>query len=166
MTEFLLLWFVGFPRELAVTLLAMLPVAELRVSIPVATTVLDLPLVSALFFSYLGNAMPLLLLWLLPPLREVGERRCPAWSRVLDRYVHRKQERFRESYERYGALALFFFVAIPLPLTGVWSGVLLAVLFHIQPRRSVPAILGGMLVAGAIVTLVVQGTLGFLSWLV
>ncbi len=165
MIELFLSWFSGFPRELAVAFLAMLPVTELRASIPIALTVFDLPLVSALFFSYLGNAVPLLLLWLLPPLREAAERRFPGWSRLFGRYFHHKQERFRPSFERYGAFALFLFVAIPLPLTGAWTGSVLAVLFHIPLRRSIPAILGGMLVAGMLVALIVQGTLGFLSWL-
>ncbi len=153
MTQTLLTWLSGFPPELATAVLAALPVTELRASIPMALTVFHLPAWSAFLFSLLGNAVPIpLVCWLFTPLRELLERRSVFVKKWMDRFVHRKKEKFKANYERYGALALVLFVAIPLPMTGIWTGALLAVLFHMDPKRSVAALFLGLLLAGLIVT--------------
>ena len=61
--------------------------------------------------------------------------------------------------ERYEALGLILFVAIPLPVTGAWTGMLAAFLFGVRRRYAIPAIACGILIAGAVVTLAVQGVL-------
>ena len=48
-------------------------------------------------------------------------------------------------------------VAIPLPMTGAWTGSLAAWVFHIPPRSAIPLISLGVLIAGVIVTLLVEG---------
>lgn len=165
MTELLLAWLQNFPPELAVVILAALPVTELRASIPVGISVFHLPALSALLYSLLGNGIVVpILLWVLPRIRDFFEKHSSSLAGFFDRYVHRKRALFQASYDRWGAFALLIFVAIPLPLTGVWTGSLLAVIFHIPAKRSLPAILGGMTIAGILVTLIVEGTLGFLSW--
>lgn len=48
----------GMPPQLAVTLTSMLPIVELRGGIPLAR-LLELPLFQAVFFSVLGNIIPI-----------------------------------------------------------------------------------------------------------
>ena len=61
--------------------------------------------------------------------------------------------------ERYGAFGLVLFVAVPLPVTGAWTGVVAAYLFDVPARRAAPAILLGICIAGVVVTLAVQGVI-------
>ena len=49
------------------------------------------------------------------------------------------------------------FVAVPLPLTGAYSGTLLAWFFNLKRRKSYLAIFLGVLIAGIIVTLTTLG---------
>lgn len=50
-------------------------------------------------------------------------------------------------------LGVFLFVAIPLPLTGVWTGSAVAVFLDLKYRYSVPAIVIGNFVAGGLIML-------------
>jgi uncharacterized membrane protein len=64
---------------------------------------------------------------------------------------------------RWGALALFLFVAVPLPLTGTWSGCALAIVFGIRFSRAFPAIVAGAVTAALITTIPTIGILNFLG---
>ena len=55
--------------------------------------------------------------------------------------------------EKYEALGLALFVAIPLPVTGAWTGCIAASLFKIRFRYAFPAICVGVFIAAIIVTL-------------
>jgi uncharacterized membrane protein len=139
---------------------AMLPLGELRLSIPLGVWVLQEPWLLVFLVSFVGNMAPVV------PLLLGLER----FSRLLDRLpgpVGRiwdwRTERIRTSYsakiERYGPFALAIFVGIPLPMTGAWSGALAAWLFQVPFRLALPAIALGVLMAGAIVTAVVMAGL-------
>jgi len=54
--------------------------------------------------------------------------------------------------ERYGWIGLAIFVGVPLPMTGAWTGSVLAYLMGIEYKRALPAILLGVIIAGVIVT--------------
>jgi len=53
---------------------------------------------------------------------------------------------------RLGAIGLSLFVAIPLPVTGAWTGSVMAILFDIKPRYAFPAIILGVTIAGIVVS--------------
>jgi uncharacterized membrane protein len=59
--------------------------------------------------------------------------------------------------EKYGAIGLVLFVAIPLPVTGAWTGSAAAFLFGIPFRKAFPIILLGVMIAGGLVTAAVLG---------
>jgi hypothetical protein len=50
-------------------------------------------------------------------------------------------------------LSLFIFVAVPFPVTGVWTGTAIAVFLGLKFKESVLPIAGGNLIAGIIITL-------------
>jgi uncharacterized membrane protein len=54
-----------------------------------------------------------------------------------------------EKYERVG---LVLFVAIPLPITGAWTGSIAAVLLGMSFKKAILSIFLGVLIAGVIVT--------------
>ncbi len=85
------------------------------------------------------------------------------YKRFFDKYVERLQkkvDKFEKKYSSMGFLALILFVAIPLPATGAWSGVLISWLLDLDRRKSILAISLGVLIAGVLVLL---GTLGFFN---
>jgi uncharacterized membrane protein len=54
--------------------------------------------------------------------------------------------------ERYEALGLMLFVAIPLPVTGAWTGTVAAFIFQIKRKYAFPSIIAGVCIAGVIVS--------------
>ena len=142
------------PEPMLVVLLAMVPVVELRGAIPVAQGIFDMSRLSAFTWSVIGNAIPVpIILWLLPPFTRWAEDHWKWLHRFLERLHAYTRRRHTTRFERLRDLALITFVAIPLPITGAWSGSLAAVVFEIPKKRAIPLILSGILIAGVVVTL-------------
>lgn len=143
-------------------LLSMVPVAELRASIPFGH-LNDLSPVLTYLLSVLGNFLPV-------PFILLFMRQILAWmKRVkhLDKialFLERKAEKNKGKSMKYATLGLLLFVAVPLPGTGAWTGALVASLMNMRMKYALPSILAGILIAGAIVTLVSWGALSFLSF--
>jgi len=141
---------------------AMLPVGELRLAIPLGIIHFDMPWYQALFYGVLGNLVPVipLLLGL-----KLAARILTSFSNPLGRFLLWREGKIRSSYgarfQRYGALALLPFVAIPLPLTGAWTGCLAAWAFEVPPRKAFPVIAVGVILAGVVVTALVQLSVDF-----
>lgn len=155
--------FSSFPPELATLLIAMLPIAELRAALPIALTVFKMSVWSAFFWSIIGNLLPVaLLLYILGPLSCWLEQHSRVGNRFFSWLARRTQKRFEKSKTRHGSLiALIFFVAIPLPITGAWTGALAAYLFGIPVKRAFAAISVGVLIASVIVYLITKGIISF-----
>lgn len=148
-------WISGLPPEAAVLLLAAMPVSELRGALPLAVLTFKMPLPYAFFLAVLGNLIPVLfLLWLLKPLEERMRRFGP--GRALFDSLYRRARGRADLVEKYEALGLFLFVAIPLPMTGAWTGTLAAIALGIPPRAALPAILLGVLTAGVVVSTLIR----------
>lgn len=62
------------------------------------------------------------------------------------RYLERVRGRAKGFVERYGVIGLSLFVAVPLPLTGVWTGALAGYVFGFPRRKLILSlIVGGVL---------------------
>jgi len=70
----------------------------------------------------------------------------------LNKFLDSVQRRSKKYIDRYGTVGLAIFVAIPLPGSGAYSGVLAAYLLKIDRRKSFLAISVGVLVAAVVVT--------------
>ena len=151
--------FQNFPPELATLLIAMLPIAELRAAIPVALVGFDMPVWSAYLWAVIGNLIPaVFLLWLLDPVSKWLMEKSTFFNKFFTWVFTRTRKRFTTKSAKYGTfITLVLFVAIPLPITGAWTGTAAAFLFGIPFKKSFAAILIGVLVAGAIVTLMTVG---------
>ncbi|MBI4133006.1 small multi-drug export protein [Candidatus Uhrbacteria bacterium] len=151
--------FRGLPPEIVTLLIAMIPIAELRVSIPVALEVYHLSIPSALFWSIVGDMIPatIIVLYIDRIARWLCRISSPA-ARCYSWFTARTRKRFERGYAKYGAaVALAIFVGIPLPFTGSWSGAFAAFLFGIPKRVALVSILVGVCIAAVIVTLVDLG---------
>ncbi len=127
------------------------PIAELRVAIPMAIIQFNFPWYYALLLAIIGNLLPVPFILLF----------FNAFSRLLSkigifrRMLHWLFERTRRRgkiINRYERIGLVLFVAIPLPITGAWTGSLAAVLFGLKFKHALLSIFIGILIAGAIVT--------------
>lgn len=148
----------GLPEEAIAFVLSALPIAELRGGIPVAIMRLGMGWREAYLVCTAGNFVPVIpILFLLEPVAAFLRRWGP-FDRFFESLFARTRRRSRV-VERYEAIGLVVFVAIPLPVTGAWTGALAAYLFGVRPRYAIPAIALGILLAGVIVTLATQGVL-------
>lgn len=153
MRDTLLDWARAFPEPLAVVLLAALPVFELRLSIPFAVGVLGMDAVPAFIWSVIGNLLPIpFILLLLGPVTDWAEEHWTWLHRILDRLFAYTRRRHTARFDRLRDLALITFVAIPLPVTGAWSGALAAFVFGVESKRAFALITVGVLIAGVIVS--------------
>ena len=150
----------SIPDWISVILVAAMPISELRGAIPVAMMYGFDPL-TAYLLAVIGNLIPVvpLLLWLEPVSNKL--RRYKSWDKFFDWLFTRTHRRHSEYFEKYGTIALSLFVAIPLPVTGAWTGCAAAFVFGIKFRHAFPAVLLGVLVAGVIVTFTSLGFLAF-----
>ncbi len=148
----------GFSKELVVLIISALPIFELRGALPVAINLFQLPWYHALPLAIIGNLLPVPVILLF--LGSISK-----WlSKIdfFDRFLHwlfehtRRRGKIIGKYERIG---LVLFVAIPLPVTGAWTGSLLAVLFGLKFRHAFLSIFIGVCIAGIIVT-----CLSLLGW--
>jgi uncharacterized membrane protein len=149
----------GLPPSIVVLLISMAPFSELRGGIPVAMSIYGMGASKAYLLGVLGNLLPVLpLLLLLEPV-EKHLRKLDIFDAFFDWLFARTRRRIESKYEKYGALALLLYVAIPLPITGAWTGCAAAYVFGIRLRHSLPAITGGVMLAGLIVTMTYIGGL-------
>ena len=130
--EIIIGWASGFPPEWATFFMAMLPVTELRASIPIAITVFDMYWWEAFFYSFLGN------LFLGAVVLFAGEtiigyiiRYNKTLSHLWHKYIERIKVKNQKKFETWGSVTLIAFVAIPLPVTGAFTGAVAASLFKV-----------------------------------
>ncbi|MFC1941718.1 COG2426 family protein [Chloroflexota bacterium] len=136
---------------LAVVAIAASPISELRGAIPVAVVLYHFPWYYALLFSIIGNLIPVpfILLFLNVITKLLSKTRFS--DRLLQRFITRIRRKGK-AIERYERIGLALFVAIPLPITGAWTGSILAVLLGLKFRYAFLSILAGVLAAGVVVT--------------
>jgi uncharacterized membrane protein len=130
---------------------AALPISELRGAIPIAVGVYDFPWYYAYLFGVIGNLLPV------PFILLLLDKITPLLSRLrfLDKLVqgYFTWTKKRSKYiGRFGWFGLILFVATPLPITGAWTGSILAVVLGLRFRYAFSAIFLGVIIAGIIVT--------------
>ncbi len=153
MLEELFLVLRSLPNELITVIIAALPVSELRGAIPLALLTLKEPFLKVFFLSILGNLLPVIpLLLFLEPVSE-KLRHFRLWQSFFDRLFERTKRK-ASLVEKYEALGLALFVAIPLPVTGAWTGCIAASLFKIKFRYAFLAICVGVVCAAVIVSVI------------
>jgi len=141
-------------------LIAMIPLVELRGAVPYAISS-GIPLWQALLIGVIGNMLPV-------PIIFFFARHILEWGKdkpVIGNFFtwclnkgHRGGQKLEEAAGDKGIFwALLLFVGIPLPGTGAWTGTLAASILDWDFKRSVLAVMLGVVLAGLI--------MGFLSLL-
>jgi uncharacterized membrane protein len=148
------------PPPLAVFVVSMLPVFELRGGIPVGYAMGMGNPVLIYLTAVAGNFTPVLPILLLLGPAERLLRRFKFMDRFFD-WLFRRTISRSDMIRKYQSLGLILFVAIPAPMTGAWTGSIAAYLFKLPLRMAIPCIILGILIAGVVVTLVSQGVVTF-----
>ncbi|MBE0479402.1 MAG: small multi-drug export protein [Dehalococcoidia bacterium] len=136
---------------LSIFLTAALPVAELRGAIPLGILEHNVSWPLVFLIAFAGNLLPVpFLLLFLDPVSRILSR--VGILRTLINWIFEVSRRRGGLVEKYGTLGLIIFVAIPLPITGAWTGSIIAFLLGLKFWRALPAIMLGVFIAGIIVT--------------
>ena len=148
-------------KLLIIVIVAMLPLVELRGAIPVAAS-LGLPEIISLLASVLGNIIPMPFIFIFArTLLENGVKSDRKSVKKLCRWLTKKGDRASEKLQAKNNasiyIALFFFVGIPIPGTGAWTGALAASLLKIDIKKASLAILLGIAIAATIMTFISYG---------
>ncbi len=139
-------------------LAAMTPIGELRLSIPLALTAFDLTVVEAYIISVVGNLIPpIFLLLFLEAVSKFLNKHSVLFKKFFEWFFNRTRRNVAGKYKKYGYFALVILVAIPLPITGAWTGSAAAYLLGIPFWRAYSLIALGVAIAGIIVTLASLG---------
>ncbi|MFA6384156.1 MAG: small multi-drug export protein [Candidatus Omnitrophota bacterium] len=160
MVETIVQWMQGIPKEIVVMFIAALPISELRGAIPVALAY-GMSLQKAFVLSVVGNAIPVIpMLFLFKPISERLSK-TKLFARFFD-WLYKRTLKNSDSIQRYEMLGLVIFVAIPLPMTGAYSGAIAASLLKMKFRYGLIGNILGIIGAGIIVTTLCA--LGIMGW--
>ena len=144
---------------------SIMPISELRGGIPfglakelnpflvylvcVGTNALAFPIV----YIFLEQFHPIFIKW-------------KWYKKLFDKLILRTRKKLEKQIEKYGFWSLLFFVMIPLPVTGAYTGSLAAWLFNIDKKKAFLAVLLGVMISGIIVTLVYFSGMRALNFLI
>jgi uncharacterized membrane protein len=137
----------------------MVPLIELRGGVPFGTG-MDLPWHWCLIVCMIGNMIPV-------PLVFFFARKLLLWGskkKVVGKFcsfcLQKGEKGGKKLQEKAGRgiyVALLLFVGIPLPGTGAWTGTLAASILDLDFKKSIIAVVLGVLLAGLIMTIASQG---------
>ncbi len=148
-----------------IMLISMVPLIEIRGAIPFSQA-WNLPVVPSYIVAIIGNMIPV-------PFIYLFARRFLQWGqdkRIIGKlctfFLNKGTKAGQKLEEKAGRglfVALFLFVGIPLPGTGAWTGTLAASLLKIEFKKTVFAVMAGVLLAGIIMMLISLGVLAAIS---
>ena len=142
---------------LATISLAAAPVGELRFAIPWSMLKFEFAWYQAFTLALIGNLVPVFILpWTLSRMgRVILTLPTPIGQLFRWRTAHLRKTA-STWFARYGYWSLLPFVATPLPFTGAWTGCLVAWALDVPPKKSIPVIALGLLIAAVIVTTITE----------
>lgn len=147
-------------KAVAVLLISMIPVLELRAGIPVGYA-LQLPWVETFLVAVIGNLIPIPFILLFIKHIFAFMKKHNIFPKLVEKLENRaaKKSGSVSSMEFWG---LVIFVGIPLPGTGGWTGALVAALLEMDFKKAMLACTLGVFIAAFIVTLVTYGLIDFI----
>lgn len=150
-----------FSKLIYTFLVAMIPAVEVKGAIPFGIA-LQLAPWQAYLMALTGSFLVVCFLaffthWFYVKCKKHGFlKRFIGW---IDRMVLKNQDKIR----KYGPLAIFAYVAVPIPGTGTWTGSIIAGVLNMKPRITILCVMCGNAVAGMIMTLASAGVINMIS---
>lgn len=138
---------------LEIFLISMLPVTELRLSVPLGISCYELNWLYVYVVAILGNfliCIPIVYFFsYFESILKKNKYAAIALKKIFSRT--RSKSRVINRYKYYG---IVLFVGIPLPFTGAWTGSLASYLFGFKKKKTLIAIFVGLLISATIVTII------------
>ena len=145
---------------------SMVPLIELRGAVPIGLSPLlgeALPLLPLYAVCILGNMLPV-------PVIFFFARKVLIWGankKFIGKFFtfclekgEKGGQKLQEKAGRGLYFALFIFVGIPLPGTGAWTGTLAASFLNMDFKKSIIAVMAGVILAGIIMGIASFGAFG------
>lgn len=147
--------------ELAVLLLSVLPMIEIRGAVPIAIG-MDMNVFLAIFLSVLGATLAVIpnMIFVKPfikylkstkLMREIAENFESDVNKKSEEIAKKTEIKRYKNLSKYIAVAMF--VAVPVPFTGAYTGSTLAVFLGLNPVKSLMAVMVGNIVSAGLVAL-------------
>lgn len=150
-------------QYIIIFLVSLVPIVELRGAVPIGLEYFHLDLIPTMIISVVGNMLPV-------PIIYLFARKVLEWGKdkpVIGKFFTwclLKGERAGKKLEATAGKglywALFLFVGIPLPGTGAWTGTLGASFLDLDFKKTVIAVMSGVILAGIIMAIFSYGVLG------
>ncbi|MEE0865373.1 MAG: small multi-drug export protein [Clostridia bacterium] len=153
-------------KYIIVFLISMIPLIELRGAVPVGLSSAFgdvLPIIPLYIVCIIGNMLPV-------PIIFFFARKVLEWGankKFIGKFftfcLEKGEKGGKKLQEKAGRglyFALFLFVGIPLPGTGAWTGTLAASLLDMDFKKSIVAVMAGVVLAGIIMGLASAGVFG------
>lgn len=148
-------------------IISMIPIIELRGAIPIAVFSFHLTYIEAFALGVIGNCIPIYFIvkFIRPLFDFLG--RFKIFKKIIDFATNKANKKIQENktLQTFTFLGLYLFVAIPLPVTGAWTGSLIANFLDLPPKKAFWPLALGVLTAGIIIltlTAVANGGINYL----
>lgn len=149
-------------KEAIIFIVSMVPILELRGGLLAASpALLNVPILTAIPLCIIGNILPIPFILLLIT-RILEWMKTVSCFKSIALWLEKKAMSKKDQIEIYGFWGLAFFVGIPLPGTGAWTGALVAALLRMRFKKAFAAILLGIVMATIIMSILSYGVLGVL----
>ena len=141
----------------------MVPLIELRGAVPLAIGMeIGLPEWAVLIIAAIGNIIPVpIIFFFARKVLEWGQK--SRWKPFKNFCIfclekgEKAGDKLLKKAKSGAYFGLFLFVAIPIPGTGAWTGTLAASILNLDFKKTMFAIIAGVLTAGVIMVLVSLG---------
>lgn len=167
MSELLLEFFQSFTDngKLITLIISMFPLVELKGAIPIGTLLLgENALLTSAILAYIGSSIiciPVFFLLIpifnllkkIPFVKKIVEKIENVFKIKAEKLAENSKDKAEDVKNKILILGLFLFVAVPFPVTGVWTGTAIAVFLNLTFKQSFLPLVLGNLVAGTIITL-------------
>ncbi len=140
-------------------LISMVPIIEIRGAVPYAVG-MGLPEINSIIVAIIGNMVPV-------PFIYLFARKVLNWGqdkKIIGKFctfcIKKGEKGGKQLQKKAGRglyWALFLFVGIPLPGTGAWTGTLAASILDLDFKKTVIAVIFGVLLAGLIMMAISLG---------
>ncbi len=148
-----------YGKDLIVFIISMFPILELRGGL-IASSLLGLSIYRGFIISFVGNLIPIpFILLFISKILVWMENSKIKWMHKLAKWIHKKADKNKSQIEKYGYIGLMFFVGIPLPGTGAWTGCLIAALLNMNKKKAMLSAIAGVILAGIIMMIISYGIL-------
>lgn len=140
-------------------LFSFIPIFELRGALPYAYFN-EASLLASYLVAVGANALVAPVLYLFLDSIHTLVYHWNFYRRIFDATVRRARHKLEPKIKRFGYFGVMLFIAVPLPITGAYTGTLGAWILGLKRKKTMIAALGGVIISGIIVSLILLAGTG------